>query len=213
LKTLIEDLLTVSKIDNEALPIRLEISDLGEILTRLVDRVPAWTDHVDLALSPRLPKVAIDPDHFERVITNLLDNARKYASESRIEVTGRAVDDEVWLSVVDYGEGIPYEYEKTIFERFTQIERPDTRFRGGTGLGLNIVKDLTEAMHGRVWMEATPGGGATFTVAFPRPDQDDAAPSLEVGRGMLLVDPSRDRVEAPINMDDLPGSGDGPVAE
>ncbi len=212
LKTLIEDLLTVSKIDNEALPIRLQTCDIAEILTRLVERVPAWTDHVELALSPLLPKVALDPDHFERVITNLLDNARKYASDSDIEVTARAVDDEVWLSVIDHGEGIPYEYEDTIFERFTQIERPDTRFKGGTGLGLNIVKDLTEAMHGRVWLEATPGGGATFTVAFPRA-QAETGPSLEVGRGMLLVDPSRDRVEAPINMDDLPGGGEGPVAE
>jgi signal transduction histidine kinase len=212
LKTLIEDLLTVSKIDNRALPIRLEIEDVGQILADLVGRVPEWSDHVDLALSPRLPPVAVDPDHFDRVITNLLDNARKYASESRIEVTARAVEEEVWVSVIDYGEGIPYEYEETIFERFTQIERPDTRFKGGTGLGLNIVKDLTEAMGGRVWLEATPGGGATFIVALPRAEKD-AAPRLEVGAGMLLVDPSRDRVEAPVHVDDLPAGGEGPVAE
>jgi signal transduction histidine kinase len=212
LKTLIEDLLTVSKIDNAALPIRLESTDVGELLARLIGRIPAWTDHIELDLSPLLPPVAIDPDHFERVITNLVDNARKYASDSPIELTARPVDDEVWVSVIDHGEGIPYEYEGTIFERFTQIERPDTRFKGGTGLGLNIVKDLTEAMHGRVWLEATPGSGATFTVAFPRAD-DNLAASIEVGPGMLLVDPSRDRVEAPINMDDLPGSGGSPVAE
>ncbi|MBT8202096.1 MAG: ATP-binding protein, partial [Acidimicrobiia bacterium] len=143
---------------------------------------------------------------------NLLDNARKYASESRIEVAARTVEDEVWVSVIDHGEGIPYEYEQTIFERFTQIERPDTRFKGGTGLGLNIVKDLTEAMHGRVWLEGTPGSGATFVVAFPRAEAD-ARPTIEVGQGMLLVDPSRDRVEAPVNMDDLTGGSDGPVAQ
>ena len=212
LKALIEDLLTVSKIDNEALPIRLESTAVGSLLARLVGRTPAWVEHVHLELSPLLPPALLDPDHFERIITNLIDNARKYAGESRIELTARAVDDELWVSVIDHGEGIPYEYEETIFERFTQIERPDTRFRGGTGLGLNIVKDLTEAMHGRVWLEATPGSGATFTVAFPRAD-DDILPSVEVGPGMLLVDPSRDRVEAPINMDDLPGSGGSPIAE
>ncbi len=212
LKTLIEDLLTVSKIDNQALPIRLESIDLGGLITRLIGRIPTWGEHVDIELSPLLPAVAIDPDHLERIITNLVDNARKYASESRIELTARAVDDEVWVSVIDHGEGIPYEYEDTIFERFTQIERPDTRFKGGTGLGLNIVKDLTEAMRGRVWLEATPGGGATFSIAFPRSDEA-ITPSVEVGSGMLLVDPSRDRVEAPINMDDLPGSGGSPIAE
>jgi signal transduction histidine kinase len=212
LKTLIEDLLTVSKIDNAALPIRLESTDVGGLIARLIGRIPSWTEHIDLELSPLLPPVALDPDHFERVITNLVDNARKYASDSRIELAARAVDDEVWVSVVDHGEGIPYEYEDTIFERFTQIERPDTRFKGGTGLGLNIVKDLTEAMHGRVWLEATPGSGATFTIAFPRTD-GDITPSVEVGPGMLLVDPGRDRVEAPVDMDDLPGSGGSPVAE
>ncbi|MBT8216778.1 MAG: GAF domain-containing protein [Acidimicrobiia bacterium] len=212
LKTLIEDLLTVSKIDNQALPIRLEVGDVGDIIRQLVNRVPAWTEHVDLEIAPLLPPVAFDPDHLERVLTNLLDNARKYASESRIEVTARTVEDEVWVSVIDHGEGIPYEYEQTIFERFTQIERPDTRFKGGTGLGLNIVKDLTEAMHGRVWLEGTPGSGATFVVAFPRAEAD-ARPTIEVGQGMLLVDPSRDRVEAPVNMDDLTGGSDGPVAQ
>jgi signal transduction histidine kinase len=212
LKTLIEDLLTVSKIDNQALPIRLEILDLGQVLANLIERVPEWSNNVDLAVSPRLPAVAVDPDHFDRVITNLLDNARKYASESRIEVTARAVEEEVWVSVIDYGEGIPYEYEETIFERFTQIERPDTRFKGGTGLGLNIVKDLTQAMRGRVWLETTPGGGATFIIALARAAQD-AAPTLEVGAGMLLVDPGRDRVEAPVHMDDLPAGSDSPIAE
>ncbi|MDH3606930.1 MAG: ATP-binding protein [Acidimicrobiia bacterium] len=212
LKTLIEDLLTVSKIDNEALPIRVSPTDLGQVLSRIVSTVSAWTEHVTLDLPPNLPQLALDPDHFERVITNLLDNARKYASDSPIEITARAVDEEVWVAVVDHGEGIPFEYESTIFERFTQIERPDTRFKGGTGLGLNIAKDLTEAMHGRVWLEQTPEGGATFTLAFPRAEQDEES-RTEVGRGMLLVDPSRDRVEAPVNVDDLTGSGDSPVAE
>jgi signal transduction histidine kinase len=211
LKTLIEDLLTVSKIDNEALPIRLEAIDIGSLLTRFA-QIPTWADHLHLELSSHLPKVAIDPDHFERVITNLVDNARKYASESPIEISARAVDGEVWISVIDHGEGIPFEYEDTIFERFTQIERPDTRFKGGTGLGLNIVKDLTEAMHGRVWLESTPGSGATFTIAFPRADEE-VAPTTEVGAGMLLVDPSRDRVEAPINMDDFSGGSGSPIAE
>lgn len=212
LKTLIEDLLTVSKIDNRALPVRFDIVDLGEEINKLVNRVPDWTSHVDVEISPRLPRVAVDPAHFERVMTNLLDNARKYAPESRVEVTARAVDREVWVSVVDHGEGIPYEYENAVFERFTQIERADTRLKGGTGLGLNIVRDLTEAMRGRIWLETTPGSGATFTLAFPRAEHGDTA-RLEVGEGMLLVDPSRDRVEAPINMDDLAGRGGGPIAE
>ena len=97
-------------------------------------------------------------------------------------------------------------------DRFTQIERPDTRFKGGTGLGLNIVKDLTEAMQGRVWLETTPGSGATFTLAFPRVE-DKSQAGLQVGDGLLLVDPGRDRVEAPVNVNDLTSGGESPVAQ
>ena len=211
LKTLIEDLLTVSNIDNSALPIRLEVGDVGVIVSRLVERVSSWSEHVDLSTSAQLPGVAIDVDHFERVITNLLDNARKYASESRIEVATRAVDGEVWVSVIDHGEGIPFEFQQRIFERFTQIERPDTRMKGGTGLGLSIVKDLTEAMQGRIWFEQTPGGGSTFTLAFPA--ATDQGIGGTTGSGQLLVDPGRDRVESPVNVDDLTGSGGGPITE
>ena len=146
------------------------------------------------------------------MITNLLDNAIKYAAESRIQVAARPVDGEVWVSVIDQGNGIPFEYQQRIFERFTQIERSDTRASGGTGLGLSIVKDLTEAMKGRIWFEQTPGGGSTFTLAFP-PATDPAVGSGQTGPELLLVDPGRDRVEAPINMDDLPGGGGSPVAE
>ena len=211
LKHLIEDLLTVSKVDNEALAIRLEVVEVETVLKRMIEIVPTWRERVTIDLAALLPAVALDVDHFSRTITNLLDNAYKYA-EGPVELTARAVQDEVWIAVVDHGEGIPHEYHDTIFERFTQIERPDTRFKGGTGLGLNIVKDLTEAMGGRAWLEQTPGGGATFTLAFPRADED-MEPSVEAGAGMLLIDPSRDRVEAPVHMDDLPSGGNGPIAE
>ena len=212
LKHLIEDLLTVSKIDNEALAIRLETIDVEAALKRMVKIVPTWQENVIVDVAPLLPPVALDVEHFSRVITNLLDNAHKYAEWAAIELTARSVDDEVWIAVVDHGEGIPHEYHDTIFERFTQIERPDTRFKGGTGLGLNIVKDLTEAMNGRVWLEQTSDGGATFTLAFPR-SEEDRPPTVEAGAGMLLVDPSRDRVEAPIHVDDLPRGGESPIAE
>ena len=74
------------------------------------------------------------------------------------------------------------------------------------------MKDLTEAMQGRVWLEATPGSGATFTLAFPRAEEESQT-GLRVGDDQLLVDPGRNRVEAPVNMNDLAGGGEGPIAE
>jgi two-component system, OmpR family, sensor kinase len=100
-------------------------------------------------------------------VTNLIDNALKYAPRAEIAVLGRLRGNEVYLSVVDHGPGIPYEHHEHIFDRFTQIERRETRGYGGTGLGLSIVRGLSEAMGGRTWFEPTVGGGATFTVAVP----------------------------------------------
>jgi signal transduction histidine kinase len=211
LRDMIEDLLTVSKVDNQALPVEFETIDVADFLASLLSTVDAWSD-VELDLAPAVPPIDVDIGHLQRVLTNLLDNAHKYGGD-QIVVTARAVQDEVWISVIDHGEGIPFEYQSTVFERFTQIERADTRIKGGTGLGLNIAKDLTEAMNGHIWLDSTPGGGATFVVAFPRSTEELRQAQLIVGPGMSLVDPSRDRVEAPISMDDLAGGSDGPVAE
>jgi two-component system OmpR family sensor kinase len=70
-----------------------------------------------------------------------------------------------------------------IFHRFTQLEGSATRTRGGTGLGLNIVKGLAEAMRGSVELMDTPGGGATFVVSLPRPESmpNLANPRYSVG--------------------------------
>lgn len=117
--------------------------------------------------TPGIGAVISDPDHLARVVTNLVENAIKYGGDGPIEVATAASRSEVHLSVVDHGPGISYEQHEVIFERFTQLQPHATRSKGGAGLGLSIVKGLTEAMHGRVWYEPTPGGGATFTVAIP----------------------------------------------
>ncbi len=166
LKTLIEDLLVMSRIEADSLPVRPETIDLGPYIEDLLGTLPGG-DVIDYQPTPGSDRVVADPDHLTRVITNLVDNAIKYGGDTTIELVTSVSAGEVHISIVDHGPGIPYEQHDRMFERFTQLQPHATRSKGGAGLGLSIVKGLVEAMGGRVWFEPTVGGGATFTVAIP----------------------------------------------
>jgi len=166
LRTLIEDLLVMSQIGADSLPIRTAEIDLQSFLNDLLASLPHG-DRVTFVRRDEIEIVRSDPDHLARVITNLVDNAVKYGGDGAIELFTTVGRGEVHLSVVDHGPGIPYGQHDHIFERFTQLQPHATRSKGGAGLGLSIVKGLVEAMGGRVWYEPTLGGGATFTVAIP----------------------------------------------
>ncbi len=166
LKTLIEDLLVMSRIEADSLPVRPERIQLEPFIAELLETLPG-AERVDHQPTPGIGRVVADPDHLTRVITNLVDNAIKYGGDSSIELETGLARGEVRISVVDHGPGIPYEQHDRMFDRFTQLQPHATRSKGGAGLGLSIVRGLVEAMGGRVWFEPTVGGGATFTVAIP----------------------------------------------
>jgi K+-sensing histidine kinase KdpD len=167
LRALIEDLLVVSRLDNQALPVRPLPTAVVETIEEVVDEIPRAAELATVQAAGRIPMMEVDQDHVRRIVTNLIENALKYAPDSPIEVMIRSYGGEVWVSVIDHGPGIPYELHEHIFEPFTQVGRHETRHVGGTGLGLSIVRGLSEAMGGRVWYEPTVGGGATFTIALP----------------------------------------------
>jgi signal transduction histidine kinase len=88
--------------------------------------------------------------------------------DGQANVDGRGA---VAVRVVDHGRGVPADRADDIFVRFHQVDASDSRDKGGTGLGLAICKSIVEEHGGQIWMEATPGGGATcaFTLPLPRP--------------------------------------------
>ncbi|MDJ0791317.1 MAG: ATP-binding protein [Acidimicrobiia bacterium] len=169
LKTLIEDLLVMSRIEAESLPVRPEKIDLEPFIAELLEALPGG-DVVEHEPTAGVGTVLADPDHLARVLTNLVDNAIKYGGESDITLITAPGNGEVQVSVIDHGPGIPYEQHDRMFDRFTQLQPHATRSKGGAGLGLSIVRGLVEAMGGRVWYEPTVGGGATFTFTIPTAD-------------------------------------------
>jgi len=180
LRSLIEDLLVVSRLDNQALPVRPEVIKLQEFIEDTVAHIPDAAEVTYVQTGPGVDSVETDPDHLHRILVNLVGNALKYAPGSPIDIVAMHNGNEVWISVIDHGEGIPYELHDHVFARFTQLAPHYTRAAGGTGLGLSIVRGLSEVMGGRVWFQPTSGGGATFTIALPkvaRVRQDVSSPA------------------------------------
>ncbi|WP_298944836.1 HAMP domain-containing sensor histidine kinase [uncultured Microbacterium sp.] len=127
------------------------------------------------------PIVLGDENRIRQVVANLLGNARRYTPAGSPIQISVGVDDQAgmgWIAVADHGEGIPEQIRDKIFQRFWRADTSRTRETGGSGLGLSIVASVVEALHGSIAVTETPGGGATFRVAFPLAQARDAADHL-----------------------------------
>jgi signal transduction histidine kinase len=175
LLALINDVLDMSKI--EAGSLRLFVSDnvnLGDILaqTLKVGHTLLKGAHKEGQISlsanipPDLPPLRGDRQRLLQILLNLMSNACKFTESGQIRLSAEARGDEILISLHDTGPGIPQADWPGIFEPFHQTAS-GLRQGGGTGLGMPISKNLTEAHGGRLWLESTPGQGSTFFVALP----------------------------------------------
>ena len=114
-----------------------------------------------------------DPDYLDLILSNLIDNARKFSPESTpIEVNVRSGDGEVFLSVRDHGIGISVEKTESIFEPY-ETSCPNSGHRSGSGVGLYLCKRVVEVQGGRIEVSSVPDRGSTFTVVLPAADSQD----------------------------------------
>ena len=110
-----------------------------------------------------------DPDFLGEILSNLIENAIKYTPEGgAVWVNVQGDGDRALINVTDTGIGIASEDLQHIFQKFYRADNSHTRTVGGTGLGLYLVKQRTEAMNGRVWAESAFGEGSTFYISLPR---------------------------------------------
>ncbi len=164
LARLTDDLLTVTRLDGEALAATLRPTLCAVVVRRALEVVDL---DVEVVVDEEL-RVLVDPDHLEDALVNLLTNADKYGKPP-FQVHGVADGSSGLLRVVDHGTGVPSEFRARMFERFSR-ERRAARDNPGTGLGLAIVQGLMRRSGGELSYEATPGGGATFVLRLPRVD-------------------------------------------
>jgi two-component system phosphate regulon sensor histidine kinase PhoR len=172
---LVDDLLDLSKIEAQEFRLKLEDLDLPFLcemtVASLAARATSRRIHLTVTMPKGLPTARGDKSAFERVLTNLIDNALKYCPDgAQVSVGGRETGGKLQVSVSDSGPGIDAKHLPRLFERFYRVDPGRSRDMGGTGLGLSIVKHLVEAMGGEVSVQSTPGKGSTFAFTLPRPN-------------------------------------------
>jgi two-component system sensor histidine kinase ResE len=169
LMTLVNNILDVAKMETHDLELNLKESSLAGLASRSVDILGSLAKRrgivCELDAAEEFTTVC-DPDQIERVITNLLGNAIKFApDDGRIVVHVSDLGPEMRVCVEDNGPGIPSTHLEKIFAKFEQV--PGQK-RGGTGLGLTICKRFVEAHKGRIWVESELGKGARFYFTIPK---------------------------------------------
>ena len=184
----INDILDFSKIEAGKISIERVSFDLDQVLQRIINisSVKAEEQGIELSLDKdvELPSFFLgDPLRIEQVLLNLVNNAVKFTSHGhvRISVRGKSGDGAnrlVEFSVSDTGIGMSKEQIEHLFIPFDQGDSSISRRFGGSGLGLSIVKSLTELMNGEVSVTSEPGEGSTFTVCLPlevdsRPERNE----------------------------------------
>ena len=174
LRTLVEELMELSRFDADAEQVALEQVDLG----RLVETVRAARSPNATFVAPDRPVVVdADPRRLERILGNFLDNAKEHAADAEveIEIDGRAED--VVIAVSDRGPGVPGDRLELIFDRFTKVD--PSRSGGSSGLGLAIAAEHAALMGGYLQAMNREGGGLRLELVLPR----DVARSLRGGDG------------------------------
>jgi PAS domain S-box-containing protein len=120
--------------------------------------------HIDMP--EELPPIKADRQQLHVILTQLLDNARRYTQRGSVTVSASHQDGMVRIDIADTGPGITPEEFEQLFTRFHRVEGNNSPERGG-GLGLAIARQLVERQGGQVWAASTPGQGSTFTIALP----------------------------------------------
>ena len=175
---LVNDLLQLSKMDNETEQITKEIVDFNMFINKIINRHEMAAK--DTTFVREIPNetifTEIDPDKMTQVFDNVITNAMKYSrGDKRVEfhVKQNALYNRMTIRIKDNGIGIPINKVGKIFDRFYRVDKARTRKMGGTGLGLAISKEIVEAHNGRIWANSVEGQGTSIFITLPCEVIDD----------------------------------------
>ena len=163
---LITELLDISRLESGRLVLRRQMVDLPDLSRTVVEKVRMEYPDLDCVLDfpDSFPSVYADADKVVQVLTNLVENACKYASPVGLRVEGNIAESKAAVAVVDQGEGFP---ERDLARVFTKFFRRAETKPNGTGLGLWISRGLVEAHGGQLDVTSIPGEGSTFRFTLP----------------------------------------------
>ncbi|TXL62502.1 PAS domain S-box protein [Cerasibacillus terrae] len=172
LQVLVDDLLTLSKLEKEEHRLTLTDMQLSKVVTEVL---PGFTQKVTEKQIEIVASIddsiclRADRDKIKQILINLLANAINYTPQyGKVRIIAIEKEDMVQIKISDTGIGIPEDVAHRIFERFYRVDKARSRDTGGTGLGLAIVKHITELHGGNVSVESKLNEGSTFTVSLPK---------------------------------------------
>lgn len=217
---MINDLLDLAKLEATALEFHPVPVDIHTTCARLAAELEPTAADRGVALRFAGPTTdvwaSLDPQFLERVLVNLLSNALKFTPIGGTITLG--LDDSehgltLWVS--DTGPGIPKDSQERIFERFEQLDGGTTRNHGGTGLGLALVRELTQLMGGTVQLDSEVGKGSQFSLKFPTASRTqapgEAGPDFAT-EGLAALSRRAVYASLALEVDDVESRGDrGPV--
>jgi signal transduction histidine kinase len=184
----LDALLDISRLDAGVIERSVSTVDLKEMLLQLEQEFRPLADRKGLRLCLRCPSWAVvrtDPLLFQRILRNLLSNAVKYTEKGEVSITVEGVYDSFRVTVGDTGPGIPESEQGRVFEEFYQLNNPERDRAKGLGLGLAIVRRLTELLDVKLQLESQPGSGSRFSIDVPAAKRNDPpvleAPAIPVG--------------------------------
>lgn len=164
LRSLVEDLLITARPET---PVRSKLRpvDVGATVRSAVAAIAGAEAVTTVEVDPGLGPVLVDGAQLERVVVNLVDNALRHGGGA-VEVGAQRSGSQIEVTVVDHGPGLPPTIGRAVLDRSGDPEDANLR-PAGPGLGLTITRGLVEGIGGTLTHRRTPGGGATFVVAFP----------------------------------------------
>lgn len=169
---MVTQILDAARLQKSAAELNLRPVDLAQLIPVATDPLAQRAPGIRIGSLPPLTAV-VDPEKVLTVLSNVLENALKYASESTrpVEISLGPDDGSAIIKVRDFGIGIPKEAQPYLFEPFFRVDGSRSRETGGYGLGLSLCKTIMTAHGGRIDIDSEPEKGTTVTLVFPLPSQ------------------------------------------
>lgn len=190
----LDALLDISRLDAGVIESAISTVDLHLLLTQLTEEFRPQAEDKKLRLDLRCERglmVRTDPMLLQRILRNLLSNAIKYTDRGSVELVGARDGRRCGVSVRDTGRGIPDAEHARIFEEFYQLQNPERDRSKGLGLGLAIVRRLTDLLGVELRLESAPGAGSCFRIELPLARAEDAS----VPEGTMAEDGVAPRIQ------------------
>lgn len=168
---LVKNMITVASIEADTLTIDLQNIDLATVVEATLQPLrPAFRQKnlkLKIDIPEDLPFIHTDRELLKLILTQLLDNARRFTNQGGVQIRARADGVMIQVDITDTGIGIPSEAQDRLFTRFQRVEGNNSPERGG-GLGLSITRQIVERLGGYVWVTSEVGQGSTFSFVLPQ---------------------------------------------